>query len=398
MSNELELDEFNILNKETTKDGDYIYTVEAINKPQVCPTCGARLHKHKKVQRKVRDLSHFGSRVGIIIEGHRYRCSNPECGALVGEEYESVVGSGQLTTRLRDTIKKEAFFKTFKEISEEYTISTATVAELFKEQADELNAKYRLIAPKILGIDEIHIKGNYYGVFVDIQEQRVIEIKDNRTKKTVVTFIESLPDNGNITCVTMDMWRPYRDAVYSCLPDVPVVVDKFHVIKELNVCMDEIRKKASKAIQERNERISLKNNRYLLLSASENLSEREHKNLQVMLDAYPEFSVPYLLKEAFRNIYLAKSRDEAEELYNEWLNSCLEEKIVGFNRLIETVANWHKEIFNYFDYPYTNAQTESLNNTIRDLDRDGRGYSFQVLRDKIVLKHMLTRKKSKFIF
>ena len=27
----------------------------------------------------------------------------------------------------------------------------------------------------------------------------------------------------------------------------------------------------------------------------------------------------------------------------------------------ETVRNWYNEIFNYFEYPYTNAITESIN-------------------------------------
>jgi len=51
------------------------------------------------------------------------------------------------------------------------------------------------------------------------------------------------------------------------------------------------------------------------------------------------------------------------------------------------MANWHTEIFNYFEHRITNAYTESFNAIARKMDRMGRGYSFEVLRAKLLLKH-----------
>ena len=51
----------------------------------------------------------------------------------------------------------------------------------------------------------------------------------------------------------MDMWAQYRDAVHDTLPGVPVVVDKFHVIKELNAQMDAVRASISNDIRERDD-------------------------------------------------------------------------------------------------------------------------------------------------
>ncbi|MDE6677593.1 MAG: transposase [Ruminococcus sp.] len=64
---------------------------------------------------------------------------------------------------------------------------------------------------------------------------------------------------------------------------------------------------------------------------------------------------------------------------------------------MSTVANWHMEIFNYFNNRYTNAQTDSLNNVIREIDRAGRGYIFPMLRAKVLYRH-ITTKKGKFTF
>jgi hypothetical protein len=51
------------------------------------------------------------------------------------------------------------------------------------------------------------------------------------------------------------------------------------------------------------------------------------------------------------------------------------------------MENWHEEIFSYFDLmpnPVTNAYTECLNGIINKINRDGRGYKFDVLRAKIL--------------
>ncbi|PSU17541.1 transposase [Photobacterium damselae] len=42
-----------------------------------------------------------------------------------------------------------------------------------------------------------------------------------------------------------------------------------------------------------------------------------------------------------------------------------------FKDAIRSIDNWHEEIFNWWDYPYTNALTESLNNVIKGTFRSG---------------------------
>ena len=49
--------------------------------------------------------------------------------------------------------------------------------------------------------------------------------------------------------------------------------------------------------------------------------------------------------------------------------------------------NWYYPIFNYFDpgCGYTNAATEGLNSLIDIINKNGRGYSFEVLRYKCLM-------------
>jgi hypothetical protein len=55
-----------------------------------------------------------------------------------------------------------------------------------------------------------------------------------------------------------------------------------------------------------------------------------------------------------------------------------------FKELTTAVRNWHVEIFAYFDQPITNAYTESVNRLAKDMNRMGRGYSFEVIRARML--------------
>jgi len=48
------------------------------------------------------------------------------------------------------------------------------------------------------------------------------------------------------------------------------------------------------------------------------------------------------------------------------------------------MKNWRKEILNYFDHPITNAYTEGVNGVAKVMNRMGRGYSFEVIRARVL--------------
>jgi transposase len=48
------------------------------------------------------------------------------------------------------------------------------------------------------------------------------------------------------------------------------------------------------------------------------------------------------------------------------------------------MSNWHQPIFAYFDHGVSNAYTEALNGLIKTAQRNARGFSFEVLRAKVL--------------
>ncbi len=178
------LSELEITERMIDESNDYTYQAEVKVSPSECLECGSvHIVKHKKHDRMVRDLNEYEHRVGIVIHGHRYQCK--DCGNTFGEELNCVDKSGRLTKRLITKIQLECFDRTFKDIADEYGISQPSVKRLFEDYVDELSESYTLYSPQVLGIDEVHLRSQYCGVFVDVLGQKVIEMTENRNKVTV---------------------------------------------------------------------------------------------------------------------------------------------------------------------------------------------------------------------
>lgn len=225
---------------------------------------------------------------------------------------------------------------------------------------------------------------NYRAVFVDVEKHLLLDIRPNRSKKTVKSWITALPDYTDIKVVTMDMWNPYRDAVKDVLSDAVVVVDRFHVVKEITVAMERIRKRVGSEADDK-DRKYLKRSRFLLLSNQDNLSKTQVDQRDDIFTHFPDLKRPYYMKEMIRKTYEMESRKDAEKWYDDLKEMFGDyEDIDEFSAVFNAIDNWHEKIFNYFDHKYTNAITENINKMINDIGEAGRGYSLKMLRAKAV--------------
>ncbi|MDE2343242.1 MAG: transposase [Betaproteobacteria bacterium] len=77
----------------------------------------------------------------------------------------------------------------------------------------------------------------------NIKHQTIVEVLlPNRNKPTVIKRLQTLPGHEKERYVAMDMWNPHRDAVDTVFPQARIIIDKFHVVRMANQCLDTIRK------------------------------------------------------------------------------------------------------------------------------------------------------------
>jgi transposase len=369
-------------------DNDMGFYVQTKLRPNVCLACGCykpQLVIYKSRKQTVRDINVLGKRTALIINRRYYQCR--ECGGHFAEPLTSVGDGERITKRLRFFISMAAASVPFTDLEAEYQISDTTIRKAFLQRLESLPKVSELETPKILGIDEICLMKNDYhrkepwAIIANGDENTVMEVLRDRSKPSIIQFLQSLKDPKKVEVVTMDMWSGYRTAVNETMPKALVVVDKFHVVKMATEQMDSSRKYFYK-----NAPHGLKKSKSIFLMRESKLSPKSLARRDEWFDVFPKLKTSYELKESFFHIYDATDRFQAEKAFREWQRSIpTDSDFNGWKMLASTVRRRRHEIFNYFDAPYTNAFVEGLNSVIRSIAYEGRGYDFDILRGKVLL-------------
>lgn len=386
MDDVLGLNEFKVVSKREDKH-NILFVVEPVHYFPICPSCGSTIvNKHGKISRHARDANYFNKLCELEIISDRYKCSS--CGKTFMPIYNAVDESAKITNRLKDKIKKETLKNPFKKLADEYSLSVPTVKRFFSEYVKELEELRIIKTPSVIGIDEAHLNKQMRAVITDIKEKKIIDILPTRSKEAVKDFLSGL--NYDIIKVgTIDMYRPYKEALLDVNYQAKIVIDKFHVVQYAVNAMETIRKKLGENIPKEERRILL-NTRFSLLKNKEDAKDVDIARMESLFKKYPDYETAYNLKENFRDIYQLKDKKDAWEAFKRWEN-LIPQHMGPFKDVAKTVNNWKVEIFNYFDYPYTNAFTESVNNLIKEIEKRGRGYTFDVLRAKVLYGTSATR-------
>ena len=379
--NLLQLDDYNLTSTNETEYDYHLYAERA--EPQsFCRSCYNRdivgFGRHEQI---VRDLPRLGKRTSIYINTRRWRCK--KCTVTFYDALPDIDDRRLMTERLVKWIGDQAVNRTFSSIAEEVGVSEGTIRQVFADHVKQTYDALDIETPRWLGIDEIYlIKPRC--VLTNVEERTAVDILPTRNKDAVIKRLCEWRDRKCIELVTIDMWRPYRDAAQVAVPDATVVVDKFHVVRMANVASETVRK-SLRGSMTKHERRGLVNDRWLMLKRSHDLTEHDQMMLSGWLRNYPELAAAYEVKEAAYRIYDATSSQEAQEKYAEWKAGVPQNMRGAFGDFQRAWDNWMPEITAYFDHRVTNAYTESLNNLIRVVNRNGRGYSFEALRAKILL-------------
>lgn len=361
---------------------DFHVAAETVNPPTRCIHCGAdNLVGGGRQEVLVRDLLVQAKRVAIYVSARRLRCRG--CGKTFTESLPDVAEGKRMTTRLYHWIAEQSFKRTFTSIADEVGCTEGTVRSVFREYKQHLEKAYVFKTPEWMGIDEIHLIRKPRCVISDIEHNTIVNILPNRNKPTIMSFLGGLPHRNTIKCVTMDMWLPYREAVRTFLPSAFIVVDKFHVLRMANASLDAVRKSIRESLSKKRRR-GLMHDRFYLLRRESELEPFQRLKMESWTRNFPALGEAHQAKEEFFGIYDHTNISDALTAYEAWQSGLSPAIAPAFQPLVTAVANWKAEIFAYFEHHVTNAYTESLNNLIRAVNRNGRGYSFDVLRAKIL--------------
>ena len=322
-----------------------------------------------------------GRRVVLHAFIQRFRCR--DCGATFYEDPPDLSEKRHATQRFVDYVGPETLKRTFVSVATEVGVDEKTIRNIFKDYIAELEASTHFETPEWLGIDEVHLIHGAQCVIGNLKTHTIIEMLKKRTEDSVLKYLRKLPNRERIQLVCMDMWNPYRQVMKEVVPHAVVVVDKFHVLSMASDALETVRK-SLKAELPAVQRKTLKHDRFILLRREADLRPDQKLILETWLANYPQLKAAYTLKESFYAIWDNHNRADAIKAYAEWQKQVTEDVQPAFKPLLTAMNNWNTEIFAYFDYRVTNAYTEALNGLIKIANRNGRGYSFDVIRAKML--------------
>ena len=183
------------------------------------------------------------------------------------------------------------------------------------------------------------------------------------------------------------MWEPYTLAVKAKLPHTRIVVDRFHVMKNLNHCLTiarrEIQRTASDEVKEQ-----LKGSRWALVKNEKDLNDKQRTKLETVYQVSPELKVCHQLKEQFRAIFeTITDREKAKSALRQWIKQVQKQNVAALQSFLATLNNWFELILNYFIERWTNAFAEGVNNKIKLIKRRAFGFTnFDHFRLRILVE------------
>lgn len=343
----------------------------------VCPDCDSISSTfHENIQKCIRDVPLLGKRCFIQFTHRRFFCE--KCRNTFMERLSFLESNSIYTNRYEQHIYHLCRENTITFVSHFECLGYDATEGIYYRQVNKKVVTQKDI--EILGIDEISMKKGHKDfvlVISDIGNKRVIEVLENRLKESLDKYFDQMSQDvkSKIKQVSIDMWSPYRDSVFEKLPHAEIVIDRFHVMKNLNDCLTNTRREICRE-SNKEDKAKLKGCRWILVKNMADLTLAEQEKLNMVYETSPELKQAHILKEDFRRIFEEEdNKENASKALEYWVNRVVESGLKGLEKFLTTLSNWKDSILNYFNGRVTNGFVEGMNNKIKLIKRKGFGFT-----------------------
>lgn len=355
---------------------------------QKCKKATKIIHGYDKV-RSIKNGTILGKLCLLKFKPRRFRCQN--C-SLVFTEQISLINHRQ---RVTQNHKAEVIFnlsdRSFRSGTKKYKVSYHTqrrwLNELTKNKLFDFTDEKITNKPFVLGIDEVSFAGREMVTTIgNITDHRLKGILNSKRKdelkKVLCSFSPKI--KSLISEVVIDMCPLYLIAVKQVLPKTAIVVDHFHIIADANRRIDQTRYILQDIYKK-------KIPRYILTKNKEDLIGQQIYYLADIIKQYPELNMFYQTKERLREMYRAKTKEEAKKqlrLIISTLESSDDGELISWGR---TLYRWREYILNYWNNKSTNGFMEGIHNKMKLIKRISFGFrNKKVFIQKIMLSVLIT--------
>lgn len=288
-----------------------------------------------------------------------------------------------------DSLRK--YTCTFEHAAKIAHVSNTTAKNIFDQYVNPKRKKL----PKVLAIDEVYNKGQfsfpYSCVLFDFLGTKIVDVVQDRSKASLTKYFAkvSIEERERVQYVVIDMWEPYVDVIKFFFRNATIVIDSFHVLKELYAALDDVRCRVMRRYDKgTTEYYLLKKYKDLLFSTHAVWKEKEYNHrlkkyvneyemTQMILSLDNELKFAYDYCSKYRAFNSQSNYENARILFEDFSLNFEISNIPEFIPVLKMLQNWEEYIINSFlnveDRRLSNGPIEGCNSQIKKLMRISNG-------------------------
>lgn len=365
----------------------YLYALPR-RKTGTCPTCGHRsaaIHGYRPPQ-TVKHILVGGKQLYLVLHKRRFFCRG--CNSAFVEELSGLSKWSRHTNLLANEILERLKETSFAGVTRTTNLSYRVQAQTLMTRVNPSTPTWEEInKPFVMGLDEQSFSGrDMIATITDLTHHKLLCVLPNDHKITLTKFYESIPIEKislvKAICTDMRVTYDTARAGLSNLKDIPLVIDKYHLIADANKRIIAEKRIVEQVVLHGKFQIPKK----LLMKGKEHLNEKEKNKLKLLLTEYPDLRVYYFIKEGLRELYTKPDKPTATKFFNDLISTMYHQREKGCSDWAKTLERHHDAILNYFDFRITNAYTEGVHTKMKLIKRQGFGYkNKEIYLRKLVL-------------
>ena len=349
----------------------------------VCSSCGRRCGTHDtaRTPRLFQFVPLWG--IPVFFEYAMRRVNCPACGVKV-EAVPWAEGKSPITRSFACFLARWGKRLSWKETAEAFQTSWECVFRAVQMVVAWGLAHRDLTGIQAIGIDEVlwHRGHKYLTVVYEIASarRRLLWIGEQRTEETIRRFFDWFGDRASgLRFICSDMWQPYLKLAAEKAAQAVHVLDRFHIVANLNKAIDLVRAKEVKRLKVGGYEPILKRKRWILVKRRENLTKKQASSLRDLLQYNLSTVKAYLLKAEFQRLWSYVSPTWAGKFLDQWCRNVMRTRIEPMKKFAQSMREHRELILNWFRArgEISAGFVEGMNNKVKLTFR--RSFGFRTL-------------------
>jgi len=232
-----------------------------------------------------------------------------------------------------------------------------------------------------IGVDEIQWQSGqkYLTLVYQISGiKRLLWVAEDRTEQSLRRFFELLADNvrKRIRFVASDMWRPYLNVIAEQIPKALHVLDRFHIMQNMNKAIDEVRREEVAKLKRDGYEPVLKHARWCLLKRPENLTDHQATRLADLMTYNLKSVRAQLLREEFQWFWEYAHAAWAGKFLDSWCTRTMRSQLNPMKKVAKMLRRHRHLILNWFRAKglISSGTVEGLNGNAKLTTRKAYGF------------------------